>query len=55
MMSFQTYADYEIPLLQVLSGFSDGRGKARDVVTEFERRFGAHIPPEHRLPLKNRP
>ena len=55
MLPFQTYADYEIPLLQVLATLPKGQGKAQDVVTEIERQFGPRIPPEHRVPLENRP
>jgi len=47
MALLTTYADYEIPLLQVLSEVPNGQGSSADVLRGFWARFHALIPPEY--------
>jgi hypothetical protein len=53
MNTFRNYADYEIPLLQVLSDLPGGQGTAKDVRDRFGARFDDRIPLEHRVYLEN--
>jgi hypothetical protein len=54
MPLFETYGDYELPLLQVLEGLPGGQGATRDVLDLFWQRFSPNIPPEYQLRLPNR-
>ena len=47
MAHLTTYADYEIPLLLVLSEFPNGQGSSADVLRRFWARFQAVVPPEY--------
>ena len=49
MQTFQTYADYELPLLEVLAGLPDGQGTAKEVRDRFAELFDNCIPDEHRV------
>jgi hypothetical protein len=53
MNAFRHYADYEIPLLQVLSDLPGGQGTAQEVRDRFGERFDDRIPVEHRVYLEN--
>lgn len=53
MNTFRNYADYEIPLLQVLNDLPGGQGTSRDVRDRFGERFDDCIPDEHRVYLEN--
>ena len=53
MNTFRNYADYEIPLLQVLGDLPDGQGASREVRDHFGERFDDRIPDEHRVYLEN--
>ena len=53
MNTFRNYADYEIPLLQVLADFPGGQGTSREVKDRFGERFDERIPDEHRVYLEN--
>ena len=53
MNTFRNYADYEVPLLQVLVELPGGQGASRDVRDRFGERFADHIPDEHRVYLEN--
>ena len=53
MNTFRNYADYEIPLLQVLSDLPGGQGASREVKDRFGVRFDDRIPDDHRVYLKN--
>jgi hypothetical protein len=54
MRLFQTYADYELPLLQGLNGLPGGQGATGDVLDLFWQRFSSNIPPEYQMRLPNR-
>lgn len=49
MQTFQTYADYEFPLLEVLAGLPDGQGTAKETRDRFAELFDNCIPDEHRV------
>ena len=53
MNTFRNYADYEIPLLQILSDLPDGQGTAQEVRDRFGERFDDRIPVEHQVYLEN--
>jgi hypothetical protein len=53
MNTFRNYADYEIPLLQVLGDLPGGQGASREVKDRFGVRFDDRIPDDHRVYLKN--
>jgi hypothetical protein len=53
MNTFRSYADYEIPLLQVLSDLPGGQGTSREVRDRFGEHFNDRIPDEHRVYLEN--
>ena len=53
MNAFRTYADYEVPLLEVLSNLPEGQGTSKSVRDRFGERFDDRIPDEHRVYLEN--
>lgn len=53
MNTFRNYADYEIPLLQVLNDLPGGQGTSREVKDRFGERFDDRIPDDHRVYLEN--
>jgi hypothetical protein len=53
MNTFRNYADYEIPLLQVLADLPGGQGTAQDVRDRFGEQFDDRIPVEHQVYLEN--
>jgi len=53
MSTFRNYADYEIPLLQVLNDLPGGAGTTREVKDRFGERFDARIPDEQRAYLES--
>ena len=52
--TFVSYADYELPLLQVLAGLPGGQGAISDVLDLVWQQFSSYIPAEHRASLANR-
>jgi len=50
---FQTRADYEVPLLRLLSTLEEGRGQAREVIRLFGERHKDNIPADHYELLAN--
>jgi hypothetical protein len=53
MSTFRNYADYEIPLLQVLSDLPNGQGATKEVKDHFGERFNDRIPDEQRVYLES--
>jgi len=51
MNTFRSYADYEIPLLRILSDLPGGQGTSKAVRDSFGERFADRIPDEHRVYL----
>ncbi len=53
MNTFRNYADYEIPLLQVLNELPGGKGTTREVKDRFGERFDDRIPEEQRVYIES--
>lgn len=53
MSQFHSYADYELPLLEVLAELPGGQGMSKEVRDRFGERFADRIPEEHKVFLEN--
>ena len=53
--SFKGQADYQVPVLRILAGFPWGKATAAQIMAALQRRYGDHIPVEHRQPLSSNP
>ena len=50
---FQTFRDYEVPLLRLLSTFEGGQGQVGEVRNDFAERYEHNIPGDHYDLLKD--
>lgn len=52
--TLESYADFDIPLLTIMSDFPAGRATVREVLAAFWDHYEVMIPLQHRVPLENR-